>query len=245
MGMFTLTSPKIYLDGFDISGDLNQHSLNESAAAVTNTTYGTGYESALPGRKGVDLSMAGYWQAGATPDLIDHILADRIAVENSVLTVCGQTGAAGESAKFFRAMVGSYAPGGQVGAMLAFSASAKANQGPVVRGTVLATGSKTSTANGSAYQVGAAGATQSLYAALHVLSVSGTNPTLNVVIASDNNSGFTSGLTRMTFSQKTAIGTQWLTPVAGPQTDDYWRAEWTIGGSNTPTFNFVVVFGIL
>jgi hypothetical protein len=95
------------------------------------------------------------------------------------------------------------------------------------------------------YALGAATATQHLYGVLHVLAVSGTNPTLDVVIQSDDAEGFASGTTRGTFTQKTAVGSQFLTPVAGPVTDTHWRCTWTIGGTNTPSFTIALVVGIL
>ena len=62
---------------------------------------------------------------------------------------------------------------------------------------------------------------------MHVLAVSGTNPTLDMIIQSDNVSGFTSPTTKITFDQAVAVGAQWGTRVAGPLTDDYYRASWT------------------
>ena len=82
-----------------------------------------------------------------------------------------------------------------------------------------------------------------MFAALHVLSASGTSPTLDVVLQSDDNSGFSSAVSRITFTQATGITSQWST-LAGAQTDDYWRASYTIGGSATPTFTFALVIGI-
>ena len=83
-----------------------------------------------------------------------------------------------------------------------------------------------------------------LYAALHVISRSGTSPTIDVLIQSDDNAAFSSPTTRVTFTQQSAIGSEWGTRLVGPITDDYWRASWTIGGSNTPTFGIVVTAGV-
>lgn len=245
MSAFTLVSPKLYLGEFDVSGDLSALALDYSADGIDNTCAGATAKTRLGGLKGVALSCQGYWQAGATPDLIDHILWDKFAVADTVATVCGQTGAAGEACSFFRADIAKYTVGASLGSMLAFSASGEASTGPLVLGTVMATGSKTSTAAGTGYGLGLLGAGQYAYAALHVISVSGTNPTLDVLIQSDVDADFGSPTTRFTFSQKTAIGSQWLTPLAGAVADDdFWRASWTIGGTNTPTFGIVVVLGI-
>jgi hypothetical protein len=42
----------------------------------------------------------------------------------------------------------------------------------------------------------------------------------------------------------TALGSQFATRVAGPITDDWWRASFTVGGSATPTFTLALVMGI-
>jgi hypothetical protein len=87
-------------------------------------------------------------------------------------------------------------------------------------------------------------ASQKMYAALHVRSVSGTNPTLDVVVQSDT-VGFPSATSRITFSQATATTNRHqFSSVAGAITDDYWRVSYTIGGTGTPTFSFAVTVGI-
>ena len=116
---------------------------------------------------------------------------------------------------------------------------------PVVRGTLMhphAT-SRTTSGTTTGVQVGAVSASQTMYASLHVLSASGTSPTLDVVVESDDNSGFTTDIDRITFTQATGITSEWSS-VAGAVGDDYWRVRYTIGGSDTPTFTFAVVIGI-
>ena len=103
---------------------------------------------------------------------------------------------------------------------------------------------RTATANGTARQLGAVAAGQSVYATLHVLAtVSGTSPTLDVVVASAATDSWP-GTSRITFSRKTAIGPQFATPVDGSITDPWRRVQYTIGGTDTPTFPFVVLIGI-
>ena len=80
--------------------------------------------------------------------------------------------------------------------------------------------------------------------ALHVLSVAGTStPTLTVIVQSDDNAGFTTPTTRISFTAATAVGAQWGS-VAGALTDDYWRISYTISGTN-PVFAFAVSAGVL
>ncbi len=78
---------------------------------------------------------------------------------------------------------------------------------------------------------------------MHVVAASGTTPTLDMIVESDDNSGITSGVTRITFTQEVAVGAQYATAVAGPITDDWWRVGWTIGGTG-PSFTVIVTVGI-
>lgn len=113
--------------------------------------------------------------------------------------------------------------------------------GPMVTGKVLYPDvtAITSSGNSTGIQLGAISSDQTLWALLVVLAASGT---LDVTVESDDNSGFTSATTRLTFAQKTAIGAQLLS-LAGPQTDDYWRIAFTAG--STPNFTALVVAGII
>lgn len=101
---------------------------------------------------------------------------------------------------------------------------------------------RTSSANGTATQVGAVSATQRMFASLHVTTVSGTDtPTLTVKVQSAATEGG-SYTDRITFSNATAVGGQWSN-VAGAVTDTWWRVTWTISGTN-PSFEFAVVAGV-
>jgi hypothetical protein len=124
--------------------------------------------------------------------------------------------------------------------------SGSSSTGPVVRGLLVhpSNVSRTSSSTGTGRQLGAVAAGKSMYAALHVISASGTNPTLDVILQSDDNASFTSATSRITFTQATGRTSQ-LSSVAGAITDDYWRVSYTIGGTNTPTFAFAVTAGII
>lgn len=124
------------------------------------------------------------------------------------------------------------------------SVSGSVTGSPVVRGTLMnsATTAVTSSGTTTGVQVGSVSASQRMYASLHVLSASGTSPTLDVIVESDDASGFASDTDRVTFTQAAGIGSEWSS-VAGAVTDDYWRVRYTVGGT-TPSFTFAVVIGI-
>ena len=74
-------------------------------------------------------------------------------------------------------------------------------------------------------------------AQLNVTVVSGTNPTLDVLVQESLDG--TNWYTLIAFTQATATGLE-LKKAANP--GRYIRAKWTIGGTDTPTFTFSVEF---
>lgn len=240
MATLVLTNGKLWFGGQDFSGDHNQINLDYAAEMLDRTVFGDSTRRNHGGIKTVELSAGGLWDAAATSDP-DPVYFANIAVANTPLTVAAE-GAEGDIGFSFLANLAQYAPGAAVGELFAFEVTAGAS-GLLVRGTVMHNNTRTGTLTGTVRQLGAVGATQKMYAALHVLTVSGTTPTLTVGVQSDDNSGMTLPTTHFSFTQKTAIGSQWATPVSGPITDDYWRIIWTIGGTN-PSFKFIVLVAI-
>jgi hypothetical protein len=244
MASTAMTDCKLYVASFDLSGDMNALALEHAAEMLDATTFGNGTRINKAGLKSIVAQHEGLWNADGT-DQADDVLFSRIGTQNIPVTICPTTGADGEPAYSFESIHSTYNPGGTVGEMFAFSVSAEGSDGkPLVRGMVMHPATaRTATGNGTARQLGAVGATQSVYGALHVIAASGTTPTLDVTVRSDDGSGFGSPTTRLTFAQKVAIGSDWQS-AAGAITDDWWRVTYTIGGTD-PSFTFVVAVGIV
>lgn len=176
-------------------------------------------------------------------DGIADVLRANLNVADIPVTIGLEGAVADTKATIFKARVLQYVTAGVVGQLLPFTFEAKGQGTPGVDATIFGLGSKTATASGTEAGLGVLATGQTMYAALHVMSVSGSSPTLDVIIESDA-TGFATPTTRMTFAQKIAVGSEWLS-LAGPiATDDFWRATWTIGGTGTPTFDIVVAVGI-
>lgn len=233
---------KIYSGGYDLSGASNQLELGYEFDKVEVKHFGQGCHYYVPGLARLTYNLQGNAASDGT-DESEDVLWDNIATADVPTTWCPETGAAGEVAYFAKALETSYQFGGAVGEMNAFTASGEGENAPLVRGMVLENGAKSASGSGTARNLGAVASTQHLYACLHILAVSGTLPTLDVIIQSDDAEGFASPVTRATFTQASAIGAQFLTPVAGPITDTWWRAQWTLGGT-TPAFTIALSMGI-
>lgn len=228
---------KLWLGGYHLSGYMNTVLLDWQGNPLPNTKLGDDTESNAAGLPSIRTEAAGFWDVDA-----DDAIQNTLAVADTPCSIGMETGAAGEVAYTYKALQGAYSAGDRVGELMRFDVSAMGRGSPLVRGTIMHNATRTSTSTSTAYQVGAASATQTVYAALHVVAASAAD-TLDVVVQSDNAEGFSSPTTRITFTQATAIGSQWGL-VAGAITDDWWRLSYTIGGSD-PSFTFVVVLGIV
>lgn len=245
MATQVLLNSKVYAGEFDVSGQLNQVALNYGADPLDDTTFGSGgTRTHKGGLKAVDLSMGGFVDEGSA--LIGDFTFNRIGTVDIPFLASAQGAAVGDIAYFFKAMHAQYGRPLQVGQLYAFSVSAVATGGqPLVRGQIfIAAGAKTVSGNsGTAVNLGAVGASQKLYASLHVLSASGTLPTLDVTVKSDDAVGFATPTTQITFTQKIAAGYE-LRSAPGAITDPFYRVDYTIGGTG-PSFSFVVAVGIV
>lgn len=126
---------------------------------------------------------------------------------------------------------------GELGAVSMINLSGNGN-GHFVIGRVLQQDeSQTVTNSSTGFQLGALAAGKTRYATMWVLSA--TAGTLDTIVESDDNGGFSSPATRMTFAQASAVGA-FQRSVAGPITDDFWRVTNTIA---TGPFVTVVMIG--
>lgn len=237
MAHIVLKDVSVYAGGYDLTGDTNSVALDYGADMVEDTVFGQGTHGMRAGLKTVSFSMEGYTDGDHT----DSALYDQIGLEDLPLTAMTEGPTEGNTAYSFLVAVSEFQPAnGAVGEMASYSASAAA-MGDLIKGYSLANlENATSSGNTTGFQISAVSSSQTVYAAIHVLSGSGT---LDAVIQSDDNSGFTSATNRITFTQATGITSEWEA-LSGPVTDDYWRVNYTIGGGS-PDFSFIVFIGIL
>lgn len=234
-----LTDCKIMLGGYNISGHHNSVNLEHGAEMLDNTVFGTsGTRSFKPGLKTFQYTGNGFWD-----ETLDGVLYARIGAIREVMSFAPLGNTEGDRAFTVRAVNGTYNPlGGEVGSILPFEFTAMSANSPLVRGSVLATGSKAVTGNGTGLNLGLVAAGKKAYSALHVMAIAATS--IIVTIESDDNSGFTTPVTRLThttFLGAGAIGADWQEVAGAIASDIWWRAKWTIVGGPFTIFN---VFGI-
>ncbi len=242
MGASILRDCKLWVGGYNLSGDSNRLAYKDEYDKLEIPAFGYAAKRRIAGLPSVAFEQEGWmWSDGTTGP--DDALSALRGVTGTPITIGPLTGAAGESGWFSTITLLQLSHGGEVSSPYSFKASGEGNDYPLIHGTILENSAKTSTGSGTVRTLGAVTSTQKIYAALHVLAVSGTNPTLDMTVLSAVTNWGTP-TTRITFAQKTAVGAQFATPVAGPVTDTYWRAAYTIGGTNSPSFTVAVVVGI-
>lgn len=234
-----LSNAKLYLDGYDLSGDASALALDYGADLVDLTTINQTTRVRAPGLKQFAANHAGFWSGGT--DLVDEVLFARVGGAGVVSTICPTTGAVGEPCLFGQMDVASYVPGGAVGEALQFTVAME-SASDLYRGTVLVNSAQGATGSSAVQNLGAVSSTQKLCAVLHVTDpVVGTS--IAVTIQSAALVGFGAPTTRITFATKTAKGAELAVAIPGPITDAFWRASYTVVGAGA-SFPIVVALAI-
>ena len=231
---------KIYIAEFDMTGFTNQVDLNLGVEPQDNTVFGNNTRTMIAGLETVQMNHQGFVDFDQFKQ--DEIHEGKIGAGKFPITIGVTTGLENTPAYFFEGIHASYQHGAAIGAILPFTVTASGSgRFQFTRGTILedAQTSRTTSASGTTRQVGAVLATEKLYAVLHCVAYSGIT-SLDVIVESDDAMGFASPTTQITFTQLTALGSQYATPVAGAITDAWWRATWTIAGAGSASFVVVI-----
>jgi hypothetical protein len=229
-------NPKIFVGGYEFSPDLNNAVLNYGNEVLDATRFGHETKVNAAGLRTISLECSGF--ANLADNAQDEVNAvtniDTNTIPVSVFPT--NTPAVGDVARFFEANQSLYSVGGPVGQILPFNfnLSNGASGYPCGIGYVLEPGITAKTGTGSTAGTnnpGAVAADEYVYAILHVTEVSAGDD-ITVIVESDDNAGFTSATTRVSFAL-TAVTGGWLaTRVAGAITDDYWRTSHTCNGAD-------------
>lgn len=242
MSKLVFTNTRIFVGAADLTGVSNKAELSGEREVKESTNFlSAGWKEVMAGLGSAQFNLEGFFEANDATKVDDAAWAALGGA--GAWTVCPVDGSDGARAFFSNVLEDNYSLLGQVGDIAPYKASGKSSW-PLVRGIVANPpgSARTATGAGTVTQLGAVAAGQQVYAALHVLSVAGTTPSITFAIESDDNVGMSSPITRITFDAATAVGSQILrTP--GAITDNYWRAKWTVSGT-TPSFLAVVALGI-
>lgn len=243
MPAFALTNVAILVDGTIVTGYCNEVDTQATADMLDFTTFASGnWKTMRPGFQSFTLGLQGF-QDYAT-NALDQAFPLALAGGTDVFTVAPTGGAAVADPAFIgQGLLTNYQPlAGAVGQPATFNFQwTGINQ--LVRAQMLhPTAARTATGNGTATTFTAPTATQALYAAFHLLSVTGTG-SIVFKVQTANSGAFTTPNDRITSQSFTAAGAQ-FTSLAGALTGEtHIRTQWTITGFTSVTF--AVAAGVL
>jgi len=246
MGQIILSNCCLWAGKYSMSGNLNAIAIDDKPDALPNTTFGCTAKSRKKGLPLVTAALAGFFNSINT-----DLFFSNFVLTNVPMTVAPEPTVGGPAYSFLSRNT-EYKLEGMVGDMLKFNVKAESVGQKLIRGYILENGGTARIANGSgtALELGAVGAAQYMYGAIHVTSAAtAVGDTLDVIIESDTEEAFgDTPETQLTFTQVLGNGEgtfEWLTPVIGPVADTWFRCSWSVADVDDPSFNFAVFFGIL
>lgn len=243
MGKFVLLNCRLFAVGADLSGASNKIEITAEYEDKETTNYlSNGHKEVIAGLGSAEITGEGQWEAG-DDSLVDNASWSQLG-GTGPWTACPNLATVGSLAWITKAMRADYTQGESVGEVAPWAGTAK-SAWPLVRGVIghPAGTARTSTGTGTGIELGAVASGQRLYAGLHVLSASGTTPSITARIESDVDDTWASPTTRLTFAAADAAGGQILRTDGTAITDTWWRVAWTISGTS-PSFMFATSFGI-
>jgi len=220
--------------GVDLSGSSNSLSVPFEKPAVPTTNFASGgWAEVIGGIASGTWALEGFDEM---PEPDSTLFGNFGGVWVPTTYTLSNPVVAGDVSYTQRTIHSAYAKSGAVGDAAKFS-STFMGTAAALRGRCLETVTATTSTSSAGQNVGAASATQTVTAVIHVLDVSGTSPTLDLVIESDGDDTWASATTRLAFTQITEVGWQVQT-LAGAVTDTWWRGTRTVGGTSSPTFRY-------
>lgn len=245
MAKTILTNVRCFAVGADLTSQSNKIELSSEVEDKETTNYASqGWKEVIGGLGSAELSGEGQWEAGDSTKIDDASWAQLGGVGPWSVSA-NNDASVGSLAYFMGAMRSNYTLFDAVGEVAPWSGTAK-SASPLVRGQFAHPPGtpRTATGTGTGLNLGAVLAGKRLHAALHVLSASGTTPSITARVESSVDNTFGSPTTRLTFAAATLPGGQILRTAGTAITDPWWRVAWTISGT-TPSFLFVSSLGIL
>jgi hypothetical protein len=240
--MKVFTDVQCFLAEYDISGEANKFTGNPEVEILESRVFNQATIKRDPALVKFDGTLAGVndgYVDGSTLEILDTLIGVKVPAS---LHLAQNPAAEGDLSTIVHAVHAGIADlGAEQGALDQWQVTLSGDT-PAVLGKVMAIGNKTSSGNGGGIQLGAIASGQSAYAVLHAYGA--TSGTIDVTIESDATNSFAGAeTTRFTFTQVTTTATyEFLTPLAGPITDTWWRAKWT--SAATPDHDISVSLGI-
>lgn len=233
-----IKNASLLVHSLQLASNTNQIEFSGEAEAIETTNFASGgAKEYVQGLRTSTLSCELMLESAADPqETLEALLDDETDAAFTVTKTYPPV--AGDVAWFAQVVAMALSMKAVVGQL--WSGSMKfGNRARAVRGFVLEYNAARSTTGTSAsLTMPAIGATEKLVLAVHVLSATGTTPTLDLVIESDADNTYASAATRATIPQFDAVGSYYVV-IDGPITDTEYRVSATVGGT-LPAFKYLV-----
>jgi hypothetical protein len=253
-----LKNVPIYLGEFALKTKSNTVEVSHEVEEKDVTHLGTDTKLAYPGLFTTGGSIEGFMDLGVKAGVaggvapMEQVLWDYIGQTSGIpFSIVEPGGGAAEASRAYLwrpGLISSPVFQGGAGDVHPFTITMPTFAGDLVRGFLLEPeGNKTGSGNSTGFAKAtlAPSATQKVYAALHVLDIDDGSPSgasLDVVIESSATGAWAGEeTTRITFATASDATSEWAS-VAGPITDTYWRAKWTLASATD--WNGVVSIGV-
>lgn len=241
MAAFNAKASTLYVHDVPVHDIANSLTMDRSWETSDSSVFGHTARTSTLGLMVVTVSASGYIDFDE-----EHASLEALGTgDTDAVVSISPTATEGDDAQMHTAGIANFTPlSATLGETAAFDVSleGRSTVAPIAGTCILAETAISGSANGTAYQIGAVASGETMYSHLHVIATTGS-PTLDVVIASDSAEAFDqTPETQITHTQATARTAERST-VAGAITDDWWRAQYTFGGTGTITA--AVFIGIL
>ena len=242
MPVFAMTTVHVAAGDVFLSAFADNVSLTAQQDERDVTTFASGgWRQKIGALSNAQLTVSGFQDfvaPGVDPSLPATTITDSALVPWSV-SVPGTT--AGDVAYFGQARRAMVVPvRGAVGDVAGFDMEFDGS-GRIVRGLMAAPrASRVATGNGTSIALAGPSATQSLYVAFHLHSVTGTPGTVQFTVQTDDNVGFSSATTRITSTAFTAPGSQFTSVAGAFASETHIRVNHTLTTFTEATFSVVV-----
>jgi hypothetical protein len=241
MAKFAQTAVHIAANDLFVSSFANTVDMQMSAEERDVTTFASGgYRQKITSLATFMVSVGGFQDFATTgPDV--SFPGQNIGASAGVWSVAVPGETVGDVAYFGQARTLGITPfRGAAGDVAGFDLSLSGTS-RLVRGVVGAPyASRTVTGNGTATALAGPSATQSLYAAFHLHSVTGTPGSVQFVVQTDDNVGMSTPTTRITSTAFTAAGSQFASVAGAFSGETHVRVNHTITTFTAAVFSVVV-----
>lgn len=247
MAVFALTQLYLAVNEVNMSCFANQVDVNAESDELDVTTFcGGGYRQKITGLSTFTVNATGF-QDYVAPSPGSGFQSDVALVSPGVtntFTVAPTGDTVGNIAYFGQSKTTTLTElSGAVGEVAGFTLDA-AGTNRLVRGAMLhPVTARTATGNGTAVAFTPPTATQSLHAAFHVHSVTGTG-TITFTVQTDDDSGMAGAVTRITSSAFAAVGHQFASLAGALAGETHIRVVYTISGFTSVTFSVAAGVGV-